>query len=229
MEDRKHFIHSLENLKMKLLNMAALTRRALEKANQSFLDRNEDLAQEVIDGDQTINDIEVQIDNISLRLLALEQPMARDLRFILGVTRISNELERIADQAVNIAERTLFLCQHPPLDPIPALDRLMEVTGDMLDLAIKSFVDEDSKLAIGIRKMDETADHWNMVVLQTLIEKMVQNTPEGEKRLVNTRRSVQTIIISRCLERVGDQSTNIGEHVAFIVTGKNVKHQKVEF
>ena len=229
MEDRKHFIHSLENLKMTLLKMAALTRRAILNANKSFLDRNEDLAQEVIDGDQTINNIEVQIDNISLKLLALEQPMARDLRFILGVTRISNELERIADQAVNIAERTLFLCQHPALDPIPALERLMEVTGVMLDRAIRSFADEDPKLAISIREMDISADHWNMVVLQTLIDNMVQNTPEGEKRLVNTRRSVQTIIVSRCLERVGDQSTNIGEHVAFIVTGKNVKHQKMEF
>lgn len=228
MEDRKHFINELENLKMTLLNMASLTRRALENANKSFQDRDKSLAQEVIDGDQTINDIEVQIDDTSLKLLALEQPMARDLRFILGVTRISNELERIADQAVNIAERTLFLCQHPPLPPIPALDRLMEVTADMLDRAIRAFVGEDPKLAISIREMDDTADHWNMVVLQTLIENMVQNTPEGEKRLVNTRRSVQTIIVARCLERVGDQSTNIGEHVAFIVTGKNMKHQKVD-
>jgi len=228
MEDRKHFIHSLENLKMKLLNMASLTRRALENANKSFQERDKTLAQEVIDGDQIINDIEVQIDDTSLKLLALEQPMARDLRFILGVTRISNELERIADQAVNIAERTLFLCEHPPLDPIPALDRLMEVTGDMLDRAIRSFVSEDPKLAMSIREMDDDADQWTMVVLQTLIENMVQNTPAGEKRIVNTRRSVQTIIISRCLERVGDQSTNIGEHVAFIVTGKNVKHQKIE-
>jgi phosphate transport system protein len=214
---------------MKLLHMAALTRCALENANKSFQDRDKGLAQEVIAGDQVINDIEVQIDDTSLKLLALEQPMARDLRFIIGVTRISNELERIADQAVNIAERTLFMCEHPPLAPIPALDRLTEVTGDMLNLAIRSFVDEDSKLAISIRKMDDDADHWNMVVLQTLIENMVQNTPEGEKRLVNTRRSVQTIIVARCLERVGDQSTNIGEHVAFIVTGKNMKHQKVEF
>ncbi len=105
----------------------------------------------------------------------------------------------------------------------------MEVTGVMLDRAIRSFVDEDPKLAISIREMDDMADHWTMVALQTLIDNMVQNTPEGEKRLVNTRRSVQTIIVSRCLERVGDQSTNIGEHVAFIVTGKNVKHQKMEF
>ncbi|RJP90114.1 MAG: phosphate transport system regulatory protein PhoU [Desulfobacteraceae bacterium] len=229
MEDRKHFVNSLEKLKMMLLNMATMTRRAVENANQAFQDRNEGLAQAVIDGDHAINDLEVQIDNISLKLLALEQPMARDLRFIIGAMRISNDLERIADQAVNVAERTLFLCQHPPLDPIPAMEQLMEVTGDMLDRAIKSFVEEDPKQAISIREMDDTADHWTMVVLQTLIENMVQNTPEGEKRLVNTRRSVQTIIASRCLERVGDLSTNIGEHVAFIVTGMNVKHQKIAF
>ena len=229
MEDRKHFVTELEKLKMMLLNMAALTQRAFTRANEAFLTRDEALSREIIDGDREINDIEVQIDNLSLRLLALEQPMARDLRFILGATKISNELERIADQAVNIAERTLFLCQHPPLAPIPAMDRLMEVTGNMLDLAIRAFIDQDPKMAMSIREMDDAADQWTMVVLQTLIENMVQNTPEGEKRLINTRRSVQTIIISRCLERVGDQSTNIGEHVAFIVTGKNVKHQKVEF
>jgi len=229
MEDRKHFINELEKLKMLLLNMAALTQKAFIRANEAYLTRDETLSREIIDGDQEINDIEVQIDNLSLRLMALEQPMARDLRFIIGVTRISNELERIADQAVNIAERTLFLCQHPPLAPIPAMDRLMEVTGNMLDRAIRSFVDQDPKLAMSIREMDDAADQWTMSVLQTLIDNMVQNTPEGEKRLINTRRSVQTIIISRCLERVGDQSTNIGEHVAFIVTGKNVKHQKIEF
>ena len=228
MEDRKHFIHELERLKMLLLNMAALTQKAFIRANEAYLTRDETLSREIIDGDREINDLEVQIDNLSLRLMALEQPIARDLRFIIGVTRISNELERIADQAVNIAERTLFLCQHPPLAAIQAMDRLMEVTGNMLDRAIRSFVDQDPKQAMSIREMDDAADQWTMSVLQTLIDNMVQNTPEGEKRLINTRRSVQTILISRCLERVGDHSTNIGEHVAFIATGINVKHQKVE-
>ncbi|RJP95715.1 MAG: phosphate transport system regulatory protein PhoU [Desulfobacteraceae bacterium] len=227
MEDRKHFIDELEKLKMMLLNMAALTQKAFIRANQAYLTRDEALSREIIDGDRAINDIEVQIDNLSLRLLALEQPMARDLRLIIGTTRISSELERIADQAVNIAERTLFLCQHPPLAPIQAMDRLMEVTGNMLDHAIRSFADLDPKKAMSIREMDDAADQWTMEVLQTLIDNMVQNFPAGEKRLINTRRSVQTIIISRCLERVGDHSTNIGEHVAFISTGINVKHQKV--
>lgn len=227
MEERKHFVHELESLKMILLNMAAMTQKAVDEANTAFLNRDEPLARRIIDGDRKINNLELEIDSLSLRLLALEQPMARDLRFIIGATKICNELERIADQAVNIAERTVFLCQHPPLPPIPALERLMEVTTEMLAKAIRSFMDEDPKMAMSIREMDDAADQWTMKVLQTLIENMAQNTPAGEIRLINTRRSVQTIIVSRCLERVGDQATNIGEHVAFIVTGRNVKHQDI--
>lgn len=225
MEDGNHFVKELENLKMKLLHMAALTQKAVASANRAFLERDEALARQVVEGDREINRIEIQIDSLSLRLPTLKQPMTKDLRFIIGAAKISNELERIADQAVNVAERALFLCRRPPLNPIPALERLMEVTADMLDKAVQSFIEEDPKCAMSIREMDEAADQWTMQVLQTLIENMAQNTPEEEKEMANTRRSFQTIIVSRCLERIGDQSTNIGEHVGFIVTGKNVKHQ----
>lgn len=225
----RHFIKELDELKMTLLHMAALTRRALEKATHSYLNRDDKQAQSVIDGDKEINDLELQVDSISLKLLALEQPMARDLRFIIGTTKISKELERIADQAVNIAERTLFLNNHPPLKLIPPLERLMEVADSMLEQAIASFVNENSKQAISIRQMDDMADQATLETLQTLIEYMVKSTPATEKRILNTRRSIQTIIISRCLERVGDLATNIGEHVAFIVEGINIKHQKIDF
>ncbi len=225
----RHFIKTLDDLKMTLLNMAALTQRAIEKATQAYLNRDEGLAQAVIEGDREVNNLELKVDQIALKLLALEQPMARDLRFILGTTKISNELERIADQAVNIAERTLFLCQHPPLDHIPAMDRLIEVVKSMLDTAITSFVEENTQKAIKLRQMDDIADKYTLEVLQVLIANMVQSTPATEKRIVNARRSVQTIIISRCLERAGDLATNIGEHVAFIVEAINIKHQKVDF
>lgn len=225
----RHFIKELDELKMTLLNMAAMTRRAFEKATQAYLNRDEDTAEKVIEGDREINNLELKIDHIVLKMLALEQPMARDLRFILGATKISQELERIADQAVNIAERTLFLCQHPPLDHIPAMEKLIEVAGAMLDAAITSLVEEDTPKAIKIRKMDDIADKYTLEVLQALIEKIVQSTPGADKRIINTRRAVQTIIISRCLERVGDLSTNIGEQVAFIVKAINIKHQKIEF
>lgn len=225
----RHFIKELDGLKMTLLNMAALTRRALEKATHSYLNREDKTAQTVIDGDKEINDLELQIDSISLKLLALEQPMARDLRFIIGTTKISKELERIADQAVNIAERSLFLCQHPALNHIPAMEQLIKIADNMLEEAISSFVNESFKQAIKIRQMDDLADKYTLEVLQTLIEYMVKSTPATEKRILNTRRSIQTIIISRCLERVGDLATNIGEHVAFIVKAINIKHQKIDF
>ncbi len=225
----RHFIKKLDDLKMILLSMAALTRRAFEKATQAYLNRNDELAQTVIDGDREINNLELEVDQIVLKLLALEQPMARDLRFILGATKISKELERIADQAVNISERTLFLCQHPPLEHIPAMEGLIEIVASMLEAAITSLVEEDTQKAIRIRQMDDIADKHTLEVLQTLIDKMVKSTPATEKRILNTRRSVQTIIISRCLERVGDLATNIGEHVAFIVEAINIKHQKIDF
>jgi phosphate transport system protein len=225
----RHFIKELDDLKMTLLNMAALTRRAFEKATQAYLNRDETLAQAVIDGDREINNLELDVDQIVLKLLALEQPMARDLRFILGATKISKELERIADQAVNIAERSLFLCQHPPLDHLPAMDQLIKVADAMLDAAITSFVEDDTQKAIKIRQMDDIADKHTLEVLESLIDNMVKSTPGSENRILNTQRSIQTIIISRCLERVGDLATNIGEHVAFIVEAINIKHQKIDF
>lgn len=227
MIERQHFVKELENLKMTLLHMAALSRRALEKANRAYLERNDSLAQEVIDGDKEINALELEIDHKALKLLALEQPMAKDLRFIIGSLKISNELERIADQAVNIAERTLFLTQHPPLEPTPSMERLMETTDTMIDQAVTSFINEDIDQAIQIRKMDDMADQYTLEILQTHILYMVKSTPATEKRILNTRRSIQIIIISRCLERAADLATNIGEHVAFIVKGINIKHQKV--
>jgi phosphate transport system protein len=225
--ERQHFVQELDRLKMTILNMAALTRRAVGKAVQAYLTRDEALALEVIEGDQKINGLELEVDRLCLKLLALEQPMAGDLRYIIGSTKISNELERIADQAVNIAERTQFLCQHPPLEPVKGMEQLVAVVEAMLDKAVSSLVNLDPKKAREIRQMDDQADLHTLEVLQTLIDYLVQSTPAAERRLLKTRRSIQMIIISRCLERVADLSTNIGEYVAFIVTGINIKHHKI--
>ncbi len=225
----RHFFRELENLKMTILNMAALTQRALEKATTAYLERDEELAQSVIDGDREINELEVQVDHYTLKLLALEQPMAKDLRIITGTAKISNELERIADQAVNISERTRFLCKHPPLEAVPAMEQLIDVSLSMVKKAVSSFVNDDVQAAFELRNMDDRADEYTMNVLQAMIEYMIRHTPAAERRRLNTRRSVQTIIISRCLERVSDLATNIGEHVAFIIEGINIKHQKIDY
>lgn len=211
------FVTELEKLKMTILEMAALTEKAMEKALQALFERNVELANQVMQRDQEINLLEVEVDRYCLRLLALDQPMARDLRYIVGCMRIAVDLERIADQAVNVAERALFLSSRPPLPPNPALEQLAETAMDMLRTVIDAFAKLSVERATDVCQMDDTADEANVAVLRGLLDYMVKEVPAIE-------RSVQTIIVSRCLERVADQSTNIGENVVFMVRGVNIKH-----
>ncbi len=215
MESRFH--QELEKLRMIILQMAALTERALEKSIKAFLERNTELADEVIDGDREINMLEVDVDRQSLRLLALDQPMARDLRTIVGCMRIAVDLERIGDQAVNIAERALFLSSRPALPPNPAIEQLAQVAMDMYRMVIQAYATENSEQATEVCEMDDAADDLNVHVLKDFLEYMVHEVPAVE-------RSVQTIIAARCLERVADQTTNIAESVIFISKGVNIKH-----
>jgi len=216
MESR--FREELEQLKMMILQMAALADSALEKAMRALFERDAELANEVIEGDQQINLLEVDIDRYSLRLLALGQPLARDLRFIVGCMRISVDLERVADQAVNVAESALFLSSRPPLPHNSNLEQLAETATDMLRTAIAAFVLGNADEARDVCQMDDTADELNVTILRGLLDYMVGEVPAVE-------RSVQTIIAARSLERVADQATNIAESVIFIVQGVNIKHQ----
>ena len=216
MESRFH--QELEHLKMLILQMAALTERAMEKATRALLERNIELANEVIEKDQEINLLEVEVDKHSLRLLALDQPMARDLRFIVGSMRIAVDLERIADQAVNVAQRAQFLSGRPPLPPNSAMEQLADISIDMLRAVIAAFINENANQAIDVCQMDDTADELNVTVLKNLLDYMVHEVPAVE-------RSVQTIIAARCLERAADQATNIAESVIFILRGVNIKHR----
>jgi phosphate transport system protein len=216
MESR--FREELEQLKMMILQMAALADSALEKAMRALFERDAELANEVIEGDQQINLLEVDIDRYSLRLLALGQPLARDLRFIVGCMRISVDLERVADQAVNVAESALFLSSRPPLPHNSNLEQLAETATDMLRTAIAAFVLGNADEARDVCQMDDTADELNVAILKGLLDYMVGEVPAVE-------RSVQTIIAARSLERVADQATNIAESVIFIVQGVNIKHQ----
>lgn len=215
MESRFH--QEIEQLRMTVLQMAALTERALENAIRALLDRNIELANGVIARDQEINLLEVAIDKHCLRLLALDQPMARDLRFIVGSMRIAVDLERIADQAVNVAQRAQFLSTRPPLPPNQAIEQLAETCMDMVRTVIQAFANENAEQAGEVCQMDDIADEWNVTVLRNLLDYMVHEVPAVE-------RSVQTIIAARCLERAADQATNIAESIIFFVKGVNIKH-----
>lgn len=215
MESR--LVKELEQLKMTILEMAALTQRAMEKAMKAFFERNIELANEVIEGDREINELEVDLDRQSLRLLALDQPLAGDLRFIVGCMRISVDLERIADLAASIAKRAVFLSKRPPLPFNPAMEQLADTALDMLRTVIDSFAKQSVARAMDVCQLDDTADELNVAVLKSLLDYMVKEVPAVE-------RSVQTIIAARYLERIADQATNIAESVVFIAQGVNIKH-----
>ncbi len=215
MESRFH--SDLEQLKMTILQMATLAEKALEKSVRALVERDDDLAGEVVNGDREIDLLEVEVDRHALRLLALDQPMARDLRFIIGSLRIAVELERIGDQAVNIAQRALILNSRPPLPRNHAIEELGDTALDMLRTVISSFVNQNADIATDVCKMDDVADDLNYRILKDALAYMANEAPAVE-------RSVQTIIAARCLERAADQTTNIAESVIFMVKGVNIKH-----
>jgi len=215
MENRFH--SDLEQLKMTILQMATLAEKALEKSIKALVERDDGLAKEVLDGDREIDLLEVEVDRHSLRLLALDQPMARDLRFIIGNLRIAVELGRIGDQAVNIAQMALSLNSRPPLPRNLAIEELGDTALDMLRTVISSFVNQDPDLATDVCKMDDIADDLNYRILRDALDYMANEAPA-------VQRSVETIIAARCLERAADQTTNIAESVIFMVKGVNIKH-----
>jgi len=217
MEIRRRYSQELDDLKLEVLRMAALTESALTKALQALFERNSDLADEVVNGDQEIDLLEVEIDRRCLRLLALEQPMARDLRFIIGCMRVCVNLERTADQAVNIAERALYLNQRQQLPYQPLVEQLATISLEMLKKSISAFSNARVSEAAEVCAMDDAADELNEKILRHFIDYMV-----SEVRAVE--RAVYSIIVSRCLERCGDLATNVAEAVVFIVEGVDIKH-----
>jgi phosphate transport system protein len=217
MEIRRRFSQDLEDLKIEVLRMGALTEGALDRAIQALFERNSDLAEEVIEGDQEIDLLEVEIDKRCLRMLALDQPMARDLRFIIGCMRVCTNLERIADQAVNIAERALYLNQRPPLPHQPLMEQLATTSMKMLNKATSAFNNGMTSQASEVCQMDDRADELNLQILKYFVDYMIDEVKSVD-------RAVNTIIISRCLERCADLATNVAEAVVFIVEGVDIKH-----
>ena len=212
-----HLHQELENLKINVLNMVAQIEQTLKKANEAFAKLDADLAQEVIDGDQIINEMEVKMDELCLKLLALEGPVARDLRFILGCMRICVDLERIGDECVNVAEATIMLSFKPRLPFYEQLQLMGQKATNMLKQATISFFTPDPDLAVQVCKMDFEVDELNSNVIKRIIQYMTEQRPA-------IARSVQAINIARRFERIADLSTNIAESSVFVVRGINIKH-----
>ncbi len=211
------FHKELNELKLNLLKMATLSEKAVEDSVTALMKRDMALAQKIIAGDEAINSLELIIDQQCLRLLALQQPMARDLRFITSAMKINMDLERIADQAVNIAERAEELSKRPQISCCLDLPAMAELTYGMILKSIDAFVNQDVQLALEVCQKDDEVDEFNEIILRQVLDFMVTHTPA-------IRRAIHYIIIARCLERVADHSTNIAENVVYMVEGRVIKH-----
>jgi len=212
-----HFQQELNKLKEQLLKMAGLAERAISNAIEALVRRDTPLAEKTIAEDEKINEMEIRVDDLCLKLLALHQPLAADLRFITSAMRINTELERIGDLSVNIAERSISLDQEPQLKPYIDLPRMAEITQSMVKDVLDAFVNGDARLARSVCERDDQVDALNDQVFRELLTYMMSDPK-------TITRAVHLIIVSRCLERIADHATNIAEGVIFMVQALVIKH-----
>jgi phosphate transport system protein len=214
----RQFDRELDDLKQSLLRMAAMAENAVRKSVLSVTTRNSDLAREVITDDINLNRLELEIEDQAFKLLALRQPLATDLRLIVATMRIATELERIGDQAVNIAERALELNSREPIELPVDLKAMADLALGMVRTSIEAFVQQDPKLAVQVCQRDVEVDLLDDEYIQKILDIMIK-----ESRWVT--RLHHFVIIVRNLERIADLATNIAEDIVFIVEGKVIKHR----
>jgi phosphate transport system protein len=221
-EEKRHtsiqYEMELQEIKESLIYMGVLTEEAIAKGVEALLRRDAAIAHSVIAGDDQIDRLDVEIEEKCIRLLALRQPAARDLRFIATAIKINGHLERIGDMAVNIAEKAIILNKEPQLKPYIDLPRMAEVSRQMIKESINAFINEDTALANKVRGDDEIVDSLNEQIFRELLTYMMQD--------VQTIKRASIIMqISKSLERISDHAKGIADMVVYLATGKSVRHE----
>lgn len=217
-----HMHREIENLKKKILYMGAEVEDTLRKAVEALVTRNSALAEQVIQRDEFVDQLEVEIEEECLKILALHQPVAIDLRYVIAVLKINNDLERIGDLGVNIAERATYLASHPRIDLPLDFRGMAEKTQLMVKRSLDSLVELDPHLARQVRASDDEVDAINRH-MHLLIQDYILDHPE------RIAESLHLLSASRHLERIADQATNIAEDVIYMVEGEIVRHQPETF
>jgi len=213
----RHFHEELEALKQTLLAMGGLVEDQIRRVMRALLERDDVMAQEVIERDRQVNTYDVEVDEQCVSLLALHQPAAGDLRFITTAMKIVTDLERIGDQAVNIAQRALELNQEPQLKPYIDLPRMADRAQRMVKESLDAFVARDTELARRVCGEDAEVDALKEQIFRELLTFMMEDAR-------TIPRAIRLILISRFLERVADHATNIAEMVIYMVESKMVRH-----
>ena len=213
----RHFHDELEQVKEKTLKLGSLVESMVEQAVASLVDRDSRLADETIAADKKADTWEVEINEDCIRLLALQQPAAVDLRFITTAMKISTDLERTADQAVNISQRAVELNEEPQLKPYIDIPIMSQLAQKMLRESLDSFVRKDVALALEVIETDNKVDALKDQIFRELLTFMME-----DPRTIP--RAIRLILVSRYLERIADHATNIAEMAVYLVEGKNIRH-----
>jgi phosphate transport system protein len=213
----KHFQEELEDLKKRLLEMGGLVESAVYRSVLALVEKDTDQAQQVLKNEARINQMEIEIDDLATRLLALQQPMATDLRFLTAAIKINNDLERMGDLAVNIVERALALMHEPVIMPMIDIPQMAKQTQSMVCKCLDAFVKGDAELARTVLLSDDAVDDLRDIIYEELI-RFMQKNPD------NVRPGVNFMFVARNLERLADHATNIAEDVLFLVQGVDVRH-----
>ena len=213
----RHFIEELEDLQGRLLEMGTLVESAIHNSVRALTERSETLAQQVLGNEDRINHLEIEIDELSVRLLALQQPMAKDLRFLTAAIKINTDLERMGDLAVNIVERAIALMGRPAVKPLIDIPQMARTAESMVRKSLDAFVKREPELARSVLLSDDTVDRLRDSIHSELISFM-QEDPESIPQ------ALDLILVARHLERIADHATNIAEDTLFLVKGVDVRH-----
>jgi phosphate transport system protein len=218
----KHFLREIERLKRSILAEGSIVERAIDDSIKCLLDKDQALAKRVIENDDLIDDLEVRIEEDCLKILALHQPVAVDLRFIVATMKINNDLERMGDLAVNIAERALYLAIQEDVRVPADFEEMAAATKRMVKESLESLVNSDSELALKVTEEDDIVDNFNRQMFIKVEEEMIQNPKEAKS-------SLHSLSASRHLERIADLATNIAEDVIYMISGDIIRHRVEDY
>jgi phosphate transport system protein len=213
-----HYEQELRDVKEGLLYLGALVEKAIDLAIKALMDRDTELAHRVICDDNAIDQLDVEIEDKCIRILALRQPTARDLRFITTAIKINGHLERIGDMAANIAEKAIILSEEPPMKPYIDIPRMSEIARRMIKESLDALVNENTDLAQKVRMEDETIDSLNEQVFRELLTFMLEDPKKIHRALIIMQ-------ISKSLERISDHAVGVADMVVYMVTGRIVRHE----
>ncbi len=216
-----HKEQELEKLKQRILAMGGFVEDAIRKSIRALVERDRDLAIQVIDGDAIVNNFDVEIEEECIKFLALWQPTGSNLRFVTTAIKIITDLERMGDLAVDICERAIELNDEPPLKPYIDIPRMAEAAQKMLKDSLDAFINGDADLAVTVCEADDFVDNLNQQIFNELLIYMLRDPK-------NISRAIRLTYITKYLERIADHATNIAELVVFLVKGKVIRHMACE-